>query len=629
MSPALFPFGRPPLVLVMASMVLLTCRSPVFAQSGGDYIDYSVAGLPGRLYVPPGEANSGTPRPLVLALHGGGGIGTDNTRHLIDFDGLLADAKTRGVFVYAPQATSAFWQNANRPELVLSMIDQAIATYNIDPARIYITGFSMGGGGAWNLYSRFADRFAAAVPIASINPGQGYSAANVAGKPAWTFHARDDSVVGVTSTRAIVDGILTAAAQPLPGYPATTNFTTTFEHRNETIPLSYTEWPTGNHSIWLRVYQNKEVLDWMYGQSLGVAPPGISQHPVGATVPPGGSITFAVVAESGEPPTFQWLKNGDPVDGANDPTFELTNLAENADGTYTVVVSNSGGSVTSRPATLLVAEPVPGNLISLSARGLAGGENGPMIAGFLVIGGHNSILIRGIGPPLEAFGVSGAMPDPVLDLHGSVGGNDAVLASNDDWGATALIGEASRSVGAFALQDANSTDAALIATVDGLGSVHAYDASGTAGVVLLELYDLDPGGPSRFSGLSARNYVGTNHGLLIAGFAIGGNVPKRLIVRGVGPGLEELGVSDVLPDPQLSIFSRTNGVDLLVASNDDWETEISAEEVAASVPGLFSLASGSRDALVALTLPAGIYTAVLSDANGATGNGLIEVYESR
>lgn len=553
--------------------VFLAASSPVIAQSVGDYAVYSTAGLPGRLYVPPNQRSASTPRPLVLALHGGGGIGSDNFRHLIDFEGLLTDAKAKGAFLYVPQATSAFWDAANRPELVMMMIDQAIATYNVDPNRIYVTGFSMGGGGAWNLYSRFPDRFAAAVPIAGINPGSGYSAAAIVAKPIWAFHARNDSVVSMLTSRNTVGGILTAANEPVPAFPANNDGTTTFEYENESIPLRYTEWPTGGHSIWFRVYESTALLDWMFAQTIESDPPRITSHPTSATITPGDTAKFLVTAESSETISYQWTKDDVPIAGATTPALVLPNLTPAANGYYRVIVSNGTIAILSRPAKLLVTSPVPGRLVSLSARGRAGSGDRPMIIGFGTVGGSKSALFRGVGPGLAPFGISDPMSDPQLEAHTLVSGADTVLAHNDDWGGDGALTEVFLSAGAFAIDDLLSKDAAMVININGSGTMLASAITGEPGVVLLEMYDLGSTNSQRFTGLSVRNAVGTGDDRLIAGFAVNGNVPKRFAVRGVGPGLVAFGVSDALDDPTMQIHTLVDGIDTVFASNDNWEEE--------------------------------------------------------
>ena len=98
---------------------------PQFAATAAniaDFIDYSLYSsrgpviLPGRLFVPP-EATTDplTPRPLMLFLHGGGAIGTNNitqVEHTPDY--LLDEAKRRGAFLYVPQAPSGLGGSPRR-----------------------------------------------------------------------------------------------------------------------------------------------------------------------------------------------------------------------------------------------------------------------------------------------------------------------------------------------------------------------------------------------------------------------------------------------------------------------------------------------------------------------------------
>ena len=79
----------------------------------------------------------------------------------------------------------------------------------------------------------------------------------------------------------------------------------------------------------------------------------------------------------------------------------------------------------------------------------------------------------------------------------------------------------------------------------------------------------DPAGAdtaSRVGNLSARAQVGAGEGILIAGFTLSGNVPRRVLVRGIGPALTGFGVAGVLTNPVLTLFRGTNRV----RENDDW-----------------------------------------------------------
>ena len=116
--------------------------------------------------------------------------------------------------------------------------------------------------------------------------------------------------------------------------------------------------------------------------------------------------------------------------------------------------------------------------------------------------------------------------------------------------------------------------------------------------------------------------------MLIAGIVVTGNVPKRLLVRGIGPALEAFGVTGSLPDPVLTLLSGTR----TLAANDDWYNPaagLSAGDVsvAAVQAGAFALPAASRDSSVLITLQPGNYTAQVSGKGSATGVALIEVYE--
>jgi hypothetical protein len=67
-----------------------------------------------------------------------------------------------------------------------------------------------------------------------------------------------------------------------------------------------------------------------------------------------------------------------------------------------------------------------------------------------------------------------------------------------------------------------------------------------------------------------------------------------------------------------------------IAINDDWEISRSGAAIAATAQrvGAFALGSGSLDASLLVTLPAGAYTAVVTGVNGATGIALVEVYDA-
>ncbi len=237
-----------------------------------DFIEYNHPLVPGRLYVPP-EANN-EPRPLILFLHGAGETGTNNTSQVNgNIDNLLDEVMERGVFLYAPQAITRNWSDTTRTSTVMSMIDQALTDFNVDMDRLYVTGLSMGGGGVWNMVNRYDDRFAAAVPIAGVAPGGDFDGGNLLGKPTWAFHARNDTTVPSTTSRNVVDDVLSAAAAAALIYPSTNDNFTTLRYTNPQVGLNFSEWSVGGHGIWGPVYDIPEMYDWMFSKTLNTPPP--------------------------------------------------------------------------------------------------------------------------------------------------------------------------------------------------------------------------------------------------------------------------------------------------------------------------------------------------------------------
>ncbi|HEV2803681.1 MAG TPA: cytochrome c peroxidase [Chthoniobacterales bacterium] len=105
----------------------------------------------------------------------------------------------------------------------------------------------------------------------------------------------------------------------------------------------------------------------------------------------------------------------------------------------------------------------------------------------------------------------------------------------------------------------------------------------------------------------------------IGGFIITGTVPKRVLVRALGPSLAQFNLSNLLSDPMLTLNGPAGFAAIV---NDNW-TSSQKDEIAATglAPG-----DGLEPAIMA-TLPPGNYTAVLSGTNGGTGLGVLEVYD--
>jgi hypothetical protein len=119
--------------------------------------------------------------------------------------------------------------------------------------------------------------------------------------------------------------------------------------------------------------------------------------------------------------------------------------------------------------------------------------------------------------------------------------------------------------------------------------------------------------------MSTRGSVDTVDNLLINGFIVGDVDSATVVVRVLGPSLLSHGVSQPLRDPVLTIYDSTGSV---IASNDNWQDNIDWIDVRKNALSL----PNERESALVLHLPAGVYTAAVRVANGATGNALVEVY---
>ncbi|MBE2214634.1 MAG: family 43 glycosylhydrolase [Opitutaceae bacterium] len=359
-------------------------------------------------------------------------------------------------------------------------------------------------------------------------------------------------------------------------------------------------------------------------------PPRITAHPASLTQPAGSAATLTVAATGTGVLGYQWFKGAVAVEGATASSLAFAALTTGDAADYTVTVTDSGGTTTSRIARIVVAEPAPGRISNVSIRSVASRGGNPLILGFVVNGEGKDVLIRAAGPELIRFQVSGTMPDPALAVHATINNVDTIVGSNDNWGDSgqapaleALFAQLS----AFRFTDRTSKDAALATTVGGSRTVHVASAEPVqSGVVLVECYDATDAVQPRFVNVSARNYAGSGSETLIAGFVIDGNTPKRVLIRGIGPTLTRYQVTGVMPDPRLEVHTTIANQDRIVATNDEWSAEPGAAEAFAATYA-FSLPAGSLDAAVVVTLPAGSYTAHVAGFGGGTGEALVEVYE--
>jgi len=177
--------------------------------------------------------------PLLLFLHGSGERGNDLEKVKVHGPPKLISAGKKFPFIVAsPQCKEDKWWE---PIELVALLDELVSTYKVDTDRIYVTGLSMGGFGAWRLAAYAPDRLAAIAPI--CGGGEPYWGKIMAGLPVWAFHGAKDDGVPVERSQAMVDAIKKAGGNP-----------------------KLTIYPDADHDSWTRTYDNPELYEWLVAQ---------------------------------------------------------------------------------------------------------------------------------------------------------------------------------------------------------------------------------------------------------------------------------------------------------------------------------------------------------------------------
>jgi hypothetical protein len=160
-------------------------------------------------------------------------------------------------------------------------------------------------------------------------------------------------------------------------------------------------------------------------------------------------------------------------------------------------------------------------------------------------------------------------------------------------------------------RDNFGSDTKFITPTIANGKVYVATTGGTIGA--FGLFN-----PPRLQRLSERSYVGLADNVLIGGFNLHGSGLKQVVLRALGPSLQ--GNGGKLQNPALELYDK-NGY--LIASNDDWATDVNAGQVQA-----FGLApSDPRESALARVLPADYYSVVVRGLNNTTGIGQLDIYD--
>ncbi len=297
------------------------------------------------------------------------------------------------------------------------------------------------------------------------------------------------------------------------------------------------------------------------------------------------------------------------------------------------VVSFIGARRAETPAT------PAGRMMSLSTRIKLAAAGDTLTFGFSLIGSQKAtLLVRGIGPGLAAFNVPDTISAPRLEIR-PAGDAKTLLAVNEGWDRAPsngpAIAAAAAANGAFAIALGSADAAVLIELNPGNYTATFKGINGSTGEILAEAYDISKNG-TRLANLATLANLANPGDIVTAGISVSGN-PRTLIVRGIGPGLADLGLPGTLPDPSVTVLAA--GTATNVAANNNWSTSGSQATLAAAFPmvGAFPLRTGSADAVLVHAFTPGGYniqtTAAAVPANMAnppapTGTLLIEVYEA-
>lgn len=195
----------------------------------------TTAPLPYLLYAPKPAAKL----PLILFLHGSGERGDDLAR--AGDEGLPEIlANVPEAVIVAPQCPeNARW--TDYLDALETILDEVVAGTAADRGRVYLTGLSLGGQGAWFLAARAPERFAALVPVCGRSNPE--AADRIKNLPTWVFHGADDDVVPLSESEKMVSALKAVGGN-----------------------AQLTVYPETGHNSWTRTYSDHELYAWMFSQ---------------------------------------------------------------------------------------------------------------------------------------------------------------------------------------------------------------------------------------------------------------------------------------------------------------------------------------------------------------------------
>ncbi|WP_408891221.1 alpha/beta hydrolase-fold protein [Myxococcus faecalis] len=240
-------------------------------------------------YLPPGYLTSTTNYPVIVHLNGMGEFGTSTTEadllNVVTRHGALRNIHftsqgkayfgQRQVMVFTPRAPTS-WPAAD----IETFINFLVANYRVDTTRIYLTGISAGGHGAWRYAYTYGSRLAALAPMATSIGAPGPTITQLKNVPVWAVHSYGDSL-SYTADRSWLTGVtknygLSQSLQvPAPSQTVTYLFPGASSPAWTSQPgvvatgnaiARFTVLPGTAHDCWTQQYDNYAFWDWLLAQ---------------------------------------------------------------------------------------------------------------------------------------------------------------------------------------------------------------------------------------------------------------------------------------------------------------------------------------------------------------------------
>lgn len=289
-------------------------------------------------------------------------------------------------------------------------------------------------------------------------------------------------------------------------------------------------------------------------------------------------VSFTAAATGSPAPMYQWQKDGSPIPGATAATFTLASVTGNDRASYRVIATNTAGSATSNSVTLTVLEAPVFTLQPVSQTA--------EVASSLTL----SVVAAGNPAPVYQWRKDGA----------SIAGANAPTLT--------LASFSSADAGTYSVVASNGagsvTSNAAVVTIAGFSVPPPAGTSTGVKTVIHSMMTLT-GAPHR------------------ASFTIEGTVPRRMLVRAVGPSLSAFGATDLLVNPVLELSQGER----VILINDNWKGSSILSNAFAQAGTFPFISAGSADSAFLLTLDPGTYGLKVYGNPSSLGLMLLEVYE--